>query len=68
MSKFITWLDVERAVKTNFKYKDKFNNLTAILCYASGAEVEFTGNKDKAVSELKGIFGSSLNEKDSSYL
>ncbi|WP_076736554.1 ParA family protein, partial [Cronobacter sakazakii] len=66
MSRFITWLDVERAVKANFKYKDEFQNLTAILCYASGAEVEFTGDREKAISELKDIFGSSLNEKDDS--
>ncbi|EOC0060676.1 ParA family protein [Cronobacter turicensis] len=66
MSRFITWLDVERTVKANFKYKDKFQNLTAILCYSSGAEVEFTGDKDKAISELKTIFDGSLNEKDNS--
>lgn len=66
MSRFITWLDVERAVKANFKYKDKFQNLTAILCYASGAEVEFTGNKDKAISELREVFDGSLSERDGS--
>lgn len=68
MSKFITWLDVERTVKANFKYKNKFKSLTAILCYSSGAEVEFKGDKQKAINELKEVFSGQLSERDGSLL
>lgn len=64
MSDYITWLDVERVVKKKFKYNNKFNSITAILCYAFGMEVEFYGDRDAALSELREIFGSNLIESE----
>ncbi|NEM19258.1 hypothetical protein G3V96_31540, partial [Escherichia coli] len=64
MAEFITWLDIERQVKREFKFKNALKNFKAIYCYSSGMEVEYINDKELAISDLKKIFNDSLTHKD----
>ncbi|EJK8583824.1 MULTISPECIES: ParA family protein [Enterobacter] len=64
MAEFITWLDIERQVKREFKFKNALKNIKAIYCYSSGMEVEYINDKELAISDLKKIFNDSLTHKD----
>ncbi|WP_199063918.1 hypothetical protein, partial [Serratia sp. ASV30] len=66
-TKYITWLDVEREVKRNYKFKNEGNIVTAIFCYSSGMEVEYCGSREKAIDELKSIFKSALIEANDEF-
>lgn len=64
MVNFITWLDIEREVKRKFKFKNKLENIKAIYCYSSGMEVEYTNDKELAISDLNTIFNDSIVRKE----
>lgn len=63
MPEFITWLDIEREVKRKFKFKNELVNIKAIYCYSSGMEVEYTGDKELAISDLHKIFNDSISRE-----
>ncbi|PXL72619.1 ParA family protein [Klebsiella variicola] len=68
MANFITWLDIEREVKRNFKFKNKLENIKAIYCYSSGMEVEYINDKELAISDLNEIFNDSIVRKEDELL
>lgn len=67
MAHFITWLDVEREMKKNFKFKKDFHHIKSIYCYSSGMEIEFISDKNLAIEELNKIFGDSLIKNNDEY-
>ncbi|MEM8313833.1 hypothetical protein Q4R83_18915, partial [Morganella morganii] len=64
MADFITWLDIERKVKRNFKFKNKIENITAIYCYSSGMEVEYINDKEHAIADLNKIFDDEIIQNE----